>query len=184
MTRRSAAIALLLSLALAAAAHAGDRHDGNVTLNTTGIERPAHWARRQDPDAARLVITTENGDAELVLNADAVALQLSDRALKRARRQLRAADDKAQDCADNPVSWFTSAILSTVSCYLDRSAECPLRSIRDVAYVNGRLEFTTQDGGRLFEHIDVDSRDVMADFPENDARNFVAEFHHLRGRAR
>ncbi len=184
MTRRIAAIALLLSLALAATAHAGDRHDGNVSLNTTGVERPAHWAHRQDADAARLAITTRNGDAELILNPDAVALQLSDRALKRARRQLREADDKAQDCGDNPVSWFTSAVLSTVSCYLDRSAMCPMGSIRDVQYVNGRLEFTTEDGGRLFEHIDVDSRDVMADFPENDARNFVAEFHHLRGRAR
>jgi len=184
MTRRIAAIALFLSLALAATAHAGGRNDGQVSLNTTGVEPPAHWARRQDPDAARLVITTENGDAQLILNPDVVALQLSDRALKRARRQLREADDKAEDCGDNPISWLTSAVLSTVSCYLDRSAACPLRSISDVEYVNGRLEFTTASGGRLFEHIDVDSRDVMADFPENDARSFVAEFHRLRGRGR
>src|SRR5258708_5858573 len=103
MTRRIAAIALLLSLALAATAHAGDRHVGTVSLNTTGVERPAHWAHRQDADSARLAITTRNGDAELILNPDAVALQLSDRALKRVRRHLREADDKAQDRGDNPV---------------------------------------------------------------------------------
>ena len=184
MTRRILLLVLLTSLVLATTARAGDRHDGHVSLNTTGVERPVRWAPRQDPDAAQLIITTDHRDAELVLNSDVVALQLSERALKRVRHELRDADKKAEENENCAGAWFASAILSTVSSFLDHSAECPLRSIRDVAYVDGRLEFTTQDGRRMFEHVSVDSRDVMGDFSESDARQFVTEFHRLKAHAR
>jgi len=179
-------VLLLFFTATIASAGAEHRGDGNtnLTLTTKGVDPPAHWAPRQDRDDARFVITSENRDAELILTSDVVALQLTDRALKRVRRQLRSANDNADDNAGNPIGWFESAVLATVSSFLDQSAECPLHALRDVRYVDGRLEFTTTKGARLFEHMDVDSSDILGGFSENDARQFVTEFHRAKGSTR
>lgn len=183
-----AVLLLLLFFFTATIATAGADHRGdggtNLTVTTKGVDPPARWAPRQDLDDARFVITSENRDAELILTSDVVALQLTDRALKRVRRQLRSANDNADDNAGNPIGWFESAVLATVSSFLDQSAECPLPALRDVRYVDGRLEFTTTRGARLFEHVDVDSSDILGGFSENDARQFVTEFHRVKGSTR
>jgi hypothetical protein len=150
-----------------------------MTVTTKGIKPPVRWADRHDPDRARLAIRTRTGNAELLLTRDLVALQLSDQGLASVRRQLR--ETREQSGAGNPVGWFESVLFAAVGSFLDHSAECDLADVREARYVEGRLVLESYDGKDLFEHIDVDDRDVLASFSPDDARRFVRKFHHLKG---
>ncbi len=151
-----------------------------VTITTKGVDSPARIAPRHVSDAARIAIRTEDGDAELLVTSRVVAVQLSDRGLARVRRQLEPARENSQ-AQDNPLGWFEGAVLAAVGSFLDHSAECPLADVRDARYEDGRIVIETNRGQRLFEHIDVDSRDVMSSFAEKDARKFVREVRRARG---
>jgi hypothetical protein len=173
--------AALLGLA-APALCGGDpapRAADKVEITTKGIDPPARWAMRHDAEAARIAIRTEAGDAELLLTRDFVAVQLSDRGLARVREQLRARRDESG--SSNPLGWFESAVLAAVGSFVEHSAECPLDEVRDARYVDGRIVLESYSGNELFAHIDVDDRDLMTSFSEDDARRFVRKFHHLKG---
>ena len=140
---------------------------------------PARWASRHDAEDARVAITTADGDVTLLLTRKVVALQLSDRTFHKVNRELR----QKQEEADNPLAEaIQTVVIGGVRALLGHSAECPVREISDVTYRQGRLVFVTEDGGRLFEDVEVNDSNVMADFPQRDAREFVREFRRLKSR--
>lgn len=170
--------ALVAFSSLAAPALAKDA--ASVKINTTCCDPPARWAERYDARDARLAITTEDGAAVLLLVDDAVAVQLSTRALRDIRQELRKEEDSDEDNAIAHA--FKAAVLSGVRTMIAHSAECPTRALKDVEYRNGRLVFTARNGGRVFDDLDVNGSDVMAGFSDADARAFVREFRRLRAR--
>jgi len=88
------------------------------------------------------------------------------------------ADDNALAVA------IRAVVLSTVRTMLDHSLECRVEDLRDVRYRDGRLEFITNDGGHVFDSLDVGSRNVVEDVRESDALAFVREFHRVKQRGR
>jgi hypothetical protein len=179
MKRLAFALALLaLVPARGAVAHGHDSHCPSIS--TSCCDPPTRWAHRHDPRDARLAITSENGDATLILTDEVAAIQLSDRALHRVYRQLR--DDEEDDQDNAFASAIRTAVYSGVRVLLNHSAECPIRDLKDVEVRDGRLHFTTEDGGHIFESITFDDDDVMNAFAERDARAFAREFRRIKAR--
>jgi hypothetical protein len=167
-------------LALAAAQPGLPEGPNAAASGLSCCEAPARWAARHDSEDARIAITTEDGDVTLLLTRRVVALQLSDRTFHKVNRELRR---KKQEEEDNPIAEaLKTAVIGSVRALLDHSAECPVRELSDVAYRGGRLIFTTEDGDRIFEDVEVHDSDVMGDFSERDAREFVREFRRLKAR--
>lgn len=172
---------LVLSVLPAGAALAHGRDVSDARLNASCCEAPARWASRHDMRDARLAIESEDGDATLLITDRVVAIQLSDRTLRKVKRELRNEEDEE----DNAVARaFMAVVMSGVRTLLDHSAECPIRDIRDVEYRHGRLVFTTTDGDLVFSQLNVDDRDVMESFSDHDAQSFVREFRRAKGRLR
>lgn len=129
-----------------------------------------------------MAIVTEDDDAMLLITNEVVAVQLSDRVLRKVRRELRR-EENADD--DNALAHAIKAVvLSGVRALLDHSAECSIRDLRDVEYRHGCLVFTTEDGESLFEDMNVDDQDVMRSFSESNARAFVREFRRVKSALR
>jgi len=148
-----------------------------VTLTSKGVDPPTRMAQRHGTDA-RFAIASEDGDAELVITRQVVAVQLSDRGLARVRKQLGTARN-TNDA--NPLGWFQDAIVAAVGSFVEHCAECPLSAVQDARYVDGRIVVLADDGKPVFGHIDVDGKDVMASFAEKDARRFVAAVRQAAG---
>jgi hypothetical protein len=179
--RTLAAPLLALSLLLAPPASAC-RHDGDCgsfSLGTGGgVEDPARWAPRHDSRLARYVITTRDGKVDLLLTPTAVAFQLSDQKMNSLENKLR---DAQYEGEDNPISdAVKTAVLAGVRVLLKHSAECPIRDLRDVDYRNGSLVFVTRDGDRVFDQLEINDSELVAAFPEREARAFVREFRRLK----
>ena len=172
MTRIGFVVTLLALLPAAAQA----RDCGSDHTGFTCCSAPVHWSARHTEPDARLAITTESGQIQLVLTDDAVSMQLSDRVLHKIRRKMRDEQDDDNALAQT----IRVAVLSSVRAVLDHSAEVSIDDIRDVDYQHGRLRIFARNGERLFENTSVDDRNVMADFSDRDAREFVREFRRLK----
>jgi len=177
---------LLLAAALlpaAAAAHAAT-HDAGGDLSLDHVQcckDPARWGSRHGTRAADIAIPTRDGAATLLLDDDLVAVQLSDKAYGKMRREMH--DDRDDDA--NVLSRaIKAAVYSSVSSLLSGSIEYPVRELRDVRYEKDRLVFVTRDGGRTFDHIDINGHEVTENVREADARAFVREFHRAQARLR
>lgn len=176
------ALLTLLGLLLLPAPGAFARGNDLCTLHTSCCDMPVRWAQRHDADGARVAITSGDGDVALLLTDDVVAMQLSDRTLRKIKRELRHERNEDEDNAFALA--IKSAVVASVGSLLDHSAECPIRDLKDVDYRQGRLIFTTENGRRLFDSVHVDDQDVMRGFSENDARLFVREFRRAKARER
>ncbi len=141
-----------------------------------------HFRGRCEPAEARFAADSRDGDITLLLTDRAVAMQLSDRALHRITRELRAEQDEDGDCALAVA--IKTVVLSSVRSLLDHSAQCPLRDLRDVEYRDGELVFTTWHGEHPFRHIDVHDESATRGFSARDAQEFVRQFHRLQADAR
>ena len=172
----------LLGLTLLPAPGAFAHGSDLCRLNTSCCDAPVRWAQRHDTRGTRIAITSADGDALLLLTDDVVAMQLSERTFHKIKRELRHGGDDAED---NPFAQaIKTAVMASVSSLLNHSAECPIRDLKDVDYRQGRLVFTSEDGGRVFDHVNVNDEDVMRTFSEDDARLFVREFRRAKSRTR
>lgn len=178
-------LGLLLMIALATATPAAPA----MALGTDGpsfsascCDPPVRWVPRHDPRDARLAITTQQGEATLVLTDRVVAVQLSDRTLRKVKRDLR--KEQCEDDDNVIASAIKTAVVGAVEAFLDRSAEVSVRDVRDVSLRDGRLVFTTEKGGEIFDQIDVNDDEVTSGFSERDARAFVQEFRLVKARIR
>jgi hypothetical protein len=139
--------------------------------------RHVRWADHHDPADARCAITTEDGKVTLLLTDRVVALQLSERTLRKVRRELREKENEQDHWLGAAI---VSAVVGTVGNLLDGSFECRVRDLRDVRYEDGRLEFIGRDGRRVFDDTDIDDCDLAEAFPERDAMRFVQEFRKVK----
>jgi hypothetical protein len=142
-------------------------------------DEPMRWSKRHDTSRAISAITTRNGKVTLVLTRNVVALQLSDRTMRKIDRELHRARNQ-DDGADAIGEAFKVAALSTVRSLLDHSAECPVDELRDVRYVDGRIQFISRDGDPVFRHVRMDDDDMLEGFDPEDAADFVQEFRRLK----
>ena len=178
---RNIVLPLALLAALAAAPARAHSHEGRgVTLNGFTCSDPVYWADRVDARETRFSITTVEGKVSLVLTDQTLAMQLSDRTMRKVERELHRARHE-QDEGDGALGdAIKSAVIGAVRSLLDHSAEVRLRDVRDVRWESGRLVIVARDGQRLFERLDVDDEDVLEAFDPADAREFVREFHRTR----
>jgi hypothetical protein len=173
---------LLLSIPVSSALACDHDWDG-PSIQGLHCDAPARWADRQDTRDARIAITTRDHHVTMMLTNRDVALQLSDHTFHKINRELR---NKLRDDDDDDGligRTIKTAVLSVVRDVLDHSVECRVRDIRDVEYRNGVLIFTTEGGDRIFDSIQVDDDDAMANFSERDARAFVRAFHQVKVRS-
>lgn len=172
-TLRSAFVSLTLAALTCASAL------GGWTSRAWSCESRSHLARRHDTADARIAITTQGGAATLLLTDRVVALQLSDHTFKHVMRSL-----KEKEYDDDDIVFAAAikhAVFSTVRAVLDRSAEFPIREIRDVEYRDGRLELLTTNGRAAFRELRIeDTEDTLSGFSEHDALAFVREFHRVK----
>jgi hypothetical protein len=179
------AFVLLLSLVApisGAAARACD-WDDHHHMNLSCGDGPSRFGPRHDVRDARIAVTTQDGDATLLLTDEVVAVQLSDRKLHDIRRELRAKEDEEED--DNPLATaIKTVVFTSVRSVLAHSAECPLRDLRSVEYRDGRLVFLTRDDGHVFADMSVDDHDVMEGLSQRDAQEFVREFRRVKAAQR
>jgi hypothetical protein len=177
---RTLALALLASSLLAARSASACRHEdcsGSLSISA-GVEEPARWAPRHDSHQARYVITSRDGKVDLLLTPTAVAFQLSDRKMESLERELRDEEDSNGDnalcCA------IKTALFAGVRVLLKHSAECSIQDLRDVDFRDGALVFVSHDGDSVFGGLEDNKGDLLASFPENQARAFVREFRRLK----
>lgn len=172
---RTVMISLMLAALLSAgAAFAHDRHDHHVSIGSCEVGEPVEWGARHDLARARFAMITEDRAVALLLTADRVAVQLSDRTFRELDREIAHEKDGDDDSVIG--SAIKSAILGGVRSLLDHSLECRVEDLRDVRYRDGRLILITEDGGRIFEDLDINDRKVLEGFSEHDALAFVREF--------
>jgi hypothetical protein len=179
---RTAAIALLLATLLPAGA--ARAHDHHVNLGSCEVREPLQWGARHDLARARFAMLTEDRATALVLTRDVVALQLSDRTLRDLDRDLERERHGPDDEDGLLARVIKSAVLGSVRELLDHSLACPIRDLRDVRYHDGRLVLITENGDRVFEDLNVNDHEVLADFSERDALAFVREFRRAKERGR
>ena len=166
------------ALALAPVQPVHAQHHG--TRVELGDGSPARLAPRHSLAEARHAITTTNNVASLLLTRDAVAMQLTDRTLGEIGREF---DDEARESGVF-ARLVSNVVRGSVQTMLRRSVEYPVRDLRSVEYAGGRLVFTTEEGERIFEDVEVNGTEVMESFAPGDARAFVREFNALKARLR
>jgi hypothetical protein len=116
---------------------------------------------RKEPADAKLAITSRDGSTVLMLMNNAVAIQLSDRALA--------------DVHPKKESGFLEELLvSGVRLAVGKAIECPLATIRTAEVRNGALMLTNVEGKPVFSEVKVNGTDVLRNFTSTDAARFVA----------
>jgi hypothetical protein len=165
------AVASLASLvALATAAGACDRKSGKSSY-AVSFDEPVHFADRYDLRDVDFIVSTTNRKVDLLLTERGVALQLSDRVLRRI-------DEKERDIDEDDSrlgAIIKTAVLSSVRSVLSHSAEVEYGDIKSVDYRNGEIVIKGWDGDRLFVEKNTDNDHVMRQFSDDDARDFVRE---------
>lgn len=181
--RISIALAALLSaapLAVVAALPAEADCRSSCSIFGSFNDGSARIASRQDLRDADAAITTRGGEVTLLLTRDVIAVQLSDRTLKKIRRELR--DSESDEEEDGMLAQIIrTAVFSIVQNALTHSIEYPVRELRDVSYEDGELVLLTNEGERLFGKMEVNDAQVCKSFSEEEARDFVREFHRIKG---
>ena len=163
------ALAALASL-VAFGAPAGACSKKNKSSSyAVSFNEPVHFTDRYDLRDADFAISTSNRKVDLLLTERGVALQLSDRVLRKIDRKERDFDEDDTRLG----SIIKTAVLSSVRSVLSHSAECDYSDIKSVDYKNGELIIKSWDGDRLFVEKNTDDDHVMRQFSDDDARDFV-----------
>jgi hypothetical protein len=182
MKRLLLAALAVLSLVPAqnAAAQRTERH--GIEIGNLSEELPARMGPRRDAREARLAITTTNDVVSLLLTRDVVAMQLTERTLRQVSGEM------ARDAGDEGDGFLArmigDVVRGSVSTMLRRSIEFPVSELRSVEYQGGKLVFTTEEGERIFEDVEVNDTKMAESFSPADARAFVREFQAVKARTR
>jgi hypothetical protein len=176
-------LAALAVLSLVPAQHAAAQRTERHGIEIGSLsEGPARMGPHRDAREARLAITTTNDVVSLLLTRDVVAMQLTERTLRQVTGEM------ARDAADADDGFVArmigDVVRSSVSNMLRRSIEYPVSDLRSVEYSGGRLVFTTEEGERIFEDVEVNDTKMAESFSPADARAFVREFQAVKARTR
>ena len=142
-----------------------------------GIGKDVRVSDRHDPDDARLAISTERDEVTLLLTDREVVLQLSDRTMRKVRRELR----EARDEQDNALaSAIATVVTNAVGELLDHSFICRIRDLREATYEDGHLVLIGRHGTVVFGNDNGCDPDGLEGFSEKDALKFVSEFRRVK----
>ena len=158
------ALALCLTGGTASAAH--------FSMSINSDDHNSVIGSRHDTGDARVAITTRDGNTVLMLVDDAIAVQLSDRALKQID------DEKAK----KETNFLEELLVSGVKLALGKSVEYPLSHVRNVEYRDGALRLTNDQNKPVFTEMKVNGTEVLRDFTAADATRFVNAWRARRGR--
>jgi hypothetical protein len=126
-----------------------------------------------------MIITTEDGGAQLSLEGSTIQLRLSEKALA-------VADEKLEKKTGTGLGGvIASAVKTGVRAALNQVVEYDVSDIEDVDYTRGRLVFRYADGRRQPRSLDtfkLNGKSVLSSFSETDARAFIEEFRRVKSR--
>jgi hypothetical protein len=190
--KRTMFVVAALSMLLAHNALAGNRHckwscnrssdQPSQSAFGMSLDKPVRLADRHDLDDARIAISNESRKVDLILTNRVVAMQLSDRVLRKIDRKRDAVDDDGDDHVLGRA--IKTAVLNSVRSILSHSAEVDVRDIESAQYRDGEIILIARNGDRLFADSSVDDDDVMRSFSEDDARAFVRQLRQRMARER
>lgn len=175
---KSALLVLVALAGLSAHDASACKKESDTTINLS-CDGPTRLADRYDADEARFAIVTDNRKVMLLITDDVVAMQLSDRVLRKVSRKMRDAKDEDDGALAQAIR---TAVLAGVRSALDHSAECDIRDIARADYRDGELILTGRNGKRLFGNAEIDGENVMRHFSPSDARAFVRQLRQRMGR--
>jgi hypothetical protein len=120
-------------------------------------------------------ITSTDQSIELSLVGDSIVTGFGPAMLDR----IKAKTDTATVKGTGFGARIEKMVKSTVAGALSHQLVFPVRSVSDVRYENGRLEFYNANGSQmhLYESTKVDGKDASMTFAKDDADRFIAAFH-------
>jgi hypothetical protein len=170
-----AALVALSATAPLAAQHKHEHAGPHFRINQDH-DGPARPGPRYTPSQAQMYLNTRDDVASLFLTRDVVALQLSERTLRRVSDQV--------ESEGNHDGFFARMIVdvvhNTVNNVLRRSLQIPLDELRSADYRDGRLILIDNDGDEVFHDVEIEDRQVMDSFTPRDAQLFVRQFRALK----
>jgi beta-lactamase regulating signal transducer with metallopeptidase domain len=156
---------------------AGGRPRDAVQVSTDA-DSVARIVPRVPVSDAAFGIITRSGEAALLLRDSTIVVQLTDLGLEELGR-----DDAGEDEDRDFLASLLEKMLRTgLRMLLDHAVEYSLADLREARYEEGRLVLESRSGGDVFRNLEVNGRDVMADFHPRDARAFVARVNAARPR--
>jgi hypothetical protein len=154
------ALALLLP---ASTLFAAEKKPG-VSISFNSDDSHTRFGARHIAADGRPAITTRDGSTMLLLLDDAVAVQLTDRALTN------------MESIKHDAGFLEELLVSGVKLTLGKAVEYPIANIKSVDVVNGALRIITDENKPLFSELKVNGSDVLRDFSATDAARFVNAF--------
>lgn len=147
-------------------------------IRVNGSDTESRVVSRMPLDQARFGITSEDGQAALLLTERGIILQLTDQGLA----EVGSTEKSKQEDQGVLARMFETLVRGSVRALLDHGIEHPLADLADVRYEQGRLHFVRNNGERIFGDVRVNKVEVMESFRAQDARAFVARFHAEKAR--
>ena len=118
---------------------------------------------------ARQSLPTRDAQAEVLLMDTTLVLQFTDRGLSRLKASVR--DSAPQDVGQRLLARMVGSALGEM---FDHGIAYNLRSLRGARVEGNRLVLEDLAGKRVFDHVEINGRDVMDDFSPADASRFAA----------
>lgn len=157
---------VLLSAAPAAAQRGGATSDApsiTTSTDTTWIVSRVPLAR------ARESLRTQDAQAAVLLLDTTLVLQFTDEGLSRMKAGVR--DSGPQGVGQRLIAQVVGSTLGTM---FDHGIAYDLRGLRGARAEGSRLVLEDRAGERVFDRVELNGRDVMADFSPTEASRFAA----------
>lgn len=167
--RATASFGLLLGVLLVACGHKDtDAELGNLKVVTQ---------RGSDSGAASTAlgagdvrIVSMDGGVDLALIGDSISSGLSRQTLAKVRKETDTGDVKGNGFGAS----IEKMVKGTVQSAIGTRVVFPLTAIRDVRYVNGRIEFDWAGKSQnYFGHANVNNKDLLESFSPAESQRFV-----------
>ena len=137
-----------------------------ISLSLSSNDSRTQFGDRHDVHDARVTIATRDRSVVLLLLDDAVAMQLSDAAMR----------DLDADAKKKERNFFEDLVVAGVKLAVGKSIEYPIKSIRVLDYSNGALRVIGADNKPVFTELKVNGTDVLRDFSPADVARFASAF--------
>jgi beta-lactamase regulating signal transducer with metallopeptidase domain len=154
------------------------RPASSASLKVGDADSIARIVPRLAASQASYAIVTRSGQVALLLRDSTIVVQLTDRGLEEIGRT----DARRDEDRGFLSTLFESMLRTGLRVLLDHGIEYALADLREARYEDGRLVLESRRGGDVFRNLDIDGRDVMADFRPRDARTFAARANAARPR--
>ncbi len=118
---------------------------------------------------ARKSLPTRDAQAAVLLMDTTLVLQFTDRGLSRMKASVR--DSAPQDVGQRLLARMVGSALGEL---FDHGIAYNLRALRSARVEGNRLVLEDLAGKRVFDHVEINGRDVMDDFSPADASRFAA----------